>query len=130
MRGALALALMVGLAGCSDEVTGELRLARPVTTTTARAAVSLWQYDRLVADGSADRIATFELVPVQQGVQAIPFSLVPTDADSALSHYVTASVDLDADGETEVGDFVVDDFNRVELGQTDVIVPLVPLAAR
>ncbi|MBP8810446.1 MAG: hypothetical protein KBG48_27375 [Kofleriaceae bacterium] len=128
MRG-LALALLA-LAACSDEVSGELRLARPITTATATATVVLWEYDRDVADTSADAIARFVVAPVTQGVQAVPFTLEPADADSGLAHYVTAEVDQDSDGLSEVGDFVVDDFHAVDLGQRDVIIPLVPRADR
>lgn len=125
----LALAL-VAVAACADDVSGELRLARPVTTATATATVVLWEYDPQVADGAADAVARFVVAPVTQGVQAIPFSLEPADADSGRAHYVTAEVDQDSDGLSEVGDFVVDDFHAVELGQRDVIIPLIPRADR
>ena len=56
----------------------------------------------------------------------MPFTLDPADSDSGLSHYVTADVDLDADGVDEVGDYVVTDFHEVELGAVRVIIPLTP----
>lgn len=120
-----AWALLLLAPACAPQVEGELRLSTPVTTTAAVAHATLWQYDRWVADTSADAIARFT-VTLQQGVQAVPFALDPDDSDSGLSHYVTADVDLDGDGVDEVGDYVVTDFHAVELGAVGVIIPLTP----
>lgn len=122
-RFVLALALFAS--ACNANVTGELRLSTPVPTDSAVARATLWEYDPFVADASADPIATFEIA-LQRGVQAVPFSLDPEDSDSGLSHYVTANVDLDDDGVDEVGDYVVTDFHKVELGTDRVIIPLTP----
>ena len=124
--------LLLLVPACREQVEGELRLSRPVTTTTAVAHAALWEYDPQIADGAADLLARFA-VPVQQGVQAVPFVLDPDDGDSSLSHYVTANVDIvdDGDGDTddaiEDGDFVVTDFHKVDLGASGVIIPLTPL---
>ncbi len=124
MRYAL-LTFALWAAACDTQVSGELRLSTPVTTTTAVAHATLWEYDPNVADSSADKLATFERVLVQ-GVQAVPFTLDPADSDSGLSHYVTADVDLDADGVDEVGDYVVTDFHPVDLGADSLLIPLTP----
>ena len=106
-------------------MTGELRLSTPVTTSTAVAHATLWEYDPFVADASADPIATFTST-LQNGVQAVPFELDPADSDSGLSHYVTARVDIEGDEQDEIGDYVVTDFHKVELGAERVIIPLTP----
>lgn len=125
MRSAVLAFALVAIAACDPGVTGELRLSTPVTTDTAVAHATLWQYDPDVADAPSDAIARFTTA-LPRGVQAVPFTLEPDDVDSGLSHYVTADVDLDADGESDIGDYVVTDFHRVELGAERVIIPLTP----
>ena len=127
--GALAIAGLL-VAACNDEVSGELRLSTSVPTATATAHATLWEYDPQVADASATPIAQFASAALAQGEQVIPFVLRPDNADGDRSHYVTALVDLDSDGLDEPGDFVVNDFYKVELGSDGVIITLVPRTLR
>lgn len=118
------------LVGCDDSVSGELRLTTTVPTAGGTAHASLWEYDPQIADGSAIEIARFEHAGVPAGAQVVTFTLAPDDGDGGLDHYVTGWVDVDSDGADEVGDFVVTDFNKVELGDAGVVVMLAPRQAK
>ncbi len=127
MMRALVFVLVVGgLAGCDDAVSGELRLTTTVPTAGGTAHATLWEYDPQIADGSATEIARFEKAGLPAGGQVVTFTLAPDDGDGGLDHYVTGWVDVDGDGVDEVGDFVVTDFNEVELGAAGVVVTLAP----
>lgn len=126
----LAIALFVPACeafepACELAVDGELRLSTPVTTSTAVAHATLWQYDPDVAGGAVEPIATF-MSSMQRGVQVVPFSLDPAASDDDLAHYVTASVDVDGDGVDELGDYAVTDFHPVAPCGARVILALTP----
>jgi|JI9StandDraft_1071089.scaffolds.fasta_scaffold428080_2 hypothetical protein len=121
-----SLLIAVGLVGCDDSVTGDLRLIVALGSRDATAHATLWEYDPGLADGSATAIARFERADLFDGAKSVPFTLVPDHADSGLGHYVTAWIDVDSDGIAEVGDYGVIDFNRVELGDDGVEVFLEP----
>ncbi len=126
MRAFLLMLAVAGLAGCDDAVSGELRLTTTVPTAGGTAHATLWEYDPQIADGSATEIARFEEAGLPAGAQVVTFTLAPDDGDGGLDHYVTGWVDVDSDGVDEVGDFVVTDFNKVELGDEGVVVMLAP----